>query len=636
MPAGSKESLVAAVINGADAVYLGLTFFNARAKANNFKPEELKSIVKYAHKHNVKVYVTFNTLIKNSEIDNFLRYVGYAYHAGADSIILQDLGLAGLIKSNYPNLKIHVSTQANITNSLSIEPFKKFVDRIILARELSLDQIAFISSKYETEVFVQGALCISFSGQCLFSSFIGRRSGNRGFCAQPCRKMYNNKYLLSSKDLSLIDALPGLIRAKVRSFKVEGRMRSPGYVEIVTKVYRKYIDLYYKDPKSYKVEAKDIEMLKIAFNREFTKGFGFEKSIVDSRAPHHRGLFLGKYSEGIILKSGLKVGDGVGVWLKHSKLNKKDYGFKINKILKKGKEVYSAEASDFVVLPQLKQNALLFKTSSVDLRHDKNDNFTPSKEVLPSLNITIEWPSKKLPKQNKFFVKVYNAKEALKADGLADVIYYDLFSEDFREVKKNLVKSELFAYSPRIIYDEDYEKIFERINKLSPEGLLVSQPGMLSFAKKLGIKNIHLDYSFNIFNDFDLDSYGKLAIISVELSLEDLKGFANKNFIYFAHGFIRLMTTKEPIRAPELIDEKGKSFRVLKEHNHYFILNSREVAIWDGIKELNEIGVKYFFFDLLKNSNKILKLYRSILQGKILNPKIKKGYTRGHFKRGVY
>ena len=261
-PAGNLDCLKAAVQNGADAIYIGASSFSARAGATNFNKEQLKEAVDYAHIRNVKIHLALNTLIKNNELDSALNLATYAYEIGVDAIIIQDLGLAKILIKSFPKMPIHASTQMTIHNLEGVQQAEKLgFSRVILSRELSLDEINYIcrNSNIEIESFVHGALCISYSGQCLFSSMIGGRSANRGKCAQACRLPYelleDNKttidrgFLLSPRDLCGLDYLKELISSGLSSLKIEGRLKSPEYVATVTKIYRKYIDLYYKDGK---------------------------------------------------------------------------------------------------------------------------------------------------------------------------------------------------------------------------------------------------------------------------------------------------------------------------------------------------------------------------------------------------
>ena len=272
-PAGDMASLTAAVNAGADAVYLGGKLFGARAFAQNFDNEELIEALHFVHLFGKKLYLTFNTLIKESEYDQILPFLTPLYEQGLDGIIIQDMGLISYLHHAFPMLELHISTQMTVTNWRSARYlYEQGITRIVPARELSLAEIKEIKEKVpvEIEAFVHGAMCYCYSGQCLFSSFLGGRSGNRGKCAQPCRLPYSvtapgipksgEYYPLSLKDLCTIDLIPSLIDAGIDSFKIEGRMKSPEYVAGVTSVYRKYIDLY-ESGKPCTVAKQDKDML---------------------------------------------------------------------------------------------------------------------------------------------------------------------------------------------------------------------------------------------------------------------------------------------------------------------------------------------------------------------------------------
>ena len=252
-PCGSYESFLAAVRAGADAVYLGGKAFGARAYAENFSEEELISVIRQAHLFGVSVYLTVNTLVKEQEFSAVYEYILPLYEAGLDGAIVQDMGFFRFLRRNFPGLKLHASTQMTITGSYGAAFLKEMgCERIVPARELSLQEIKAIKRKVpiEIEVFVHGAMCYCYSGQCLMSSMIGGRSGNRGRCAQPCRLPYKTAgkegYFLSLKDMNTLEHLPELIEAGVDSFKIEGRMKRPEYVAGVVSIYRKYIDKYYR------------------------------------------------------------------------------------------------------------------------------------------------------------------------------------------------------------------------------------------------------------------------------------------------------------------------------------------------------------------------------------------------------
>lgn len=305
-PAGSKESLVAAIHNGADAVYLGGLQYGARSQAQNFTTEEIIESINYAHLYNVKIYVTVNTLIKDEEFDEVVDFVERLYLNNVDAIIIQDIGLASYLLNKYPDIVLHASTQMNV-HSINQAKFLKQLGfkRIVLSRECSIETIKEIKEKVdiELEVFCHGALCMSYSGNCLMSSFIGKRSGNRGKCAQPCRLLYSlnddkPSYLLSPKDLLTLDKLDKLLELKIDSLKIEGRMKRSEYVGIVTKIYSNAVDSYYKK-QSVNIE-ENIKKLKALFNREFTKGYIFNESnklFTNTKFSNHIGLIVGKVNK---------------------------------------------------------------------------------------------------------------------------------------------------------------------------------------------------------------------------------------------------------------------------------------------------------------------------------------------------
>ncbi len=284
-PAGNKESFLGAVHAGADAVYLGGEKFGARAYADNFTEEELCSCIKYAHLYGKKVYLTLNTLVKEKEMGELYEYLLPFYEAGLDGVIIQDMGVFLYVREHFPGLSLHVSTQMTITGAEGAAKLKGLgAERVVPARELSLKEISLIKEKVDIEIesFIHGAMCYCYSGQCLFSSILGGRSGNRGRCAQPCRLPYKTgerkgkeAYYLSLKDMCTIEMLPALIEAGIDSFKIEGRMKKPEYAAGVTAMYRKYIDIYYeKGAEGYSVSKEDMELLKSLYIRsEISDGY---------------------------------------------------------------------------------------------------------------------------------------------------------------------------------------------------------------------------------------------------------------------------------------------------------------------------------------------------------------------------
>ncbi|MBE0448494.1 MAG: DUF3656 domain-containing protein [Actinobacteria bacterium] len=342
-PAGSRTSFEAALNNGADAVYLGIGKFSARRQAENFSIDDLENAAREAHLRGVKVYVAFNTIISDDELASAAENLARISEAGVDSVIVQDWGIFEVTKRFFPGLKVHASTQMNAHNVSMVKFLEQMgADRIVLARELSIDKIADIcnSTDLQIETFIHGALCFSYSGQCLFSSMVGNRSGNRGLCSQACRMSYGliavgreeevwpapGRHLLSTRDLCGIRLIPELAKAGVKALKIEGRMKSPEYVATVVRIYRGAIDRYLKDQENFSVSEEEIDELREAFSRGFTEGY--LKGIRDERLMSYgqssdRGILLGRVTYldvykgrlGLSLKRELCVGDEIEIWV---------------------------------------------------------------------------------------------------------------------------------------------------------------------------------------------------------------------------------------------------------------------------------------------------------------------------------
>lgn len=319
-PAGNKESLIAAINNGADAIYLSGKKFGARAYALNFSDEELKEAIRIGKIYGVKIYVTMNTLVKENEVEEFLDQVEFLYVNGVDAILMQDFGMICLCLKKFPNLEIHASTQAHNVSKEGIDfLYKLGVKRVVLPREMSLEEIKQINTPVEKEVFVHGALCVSYSGRCLMSQVLGGRSGNRGECAGCCRfpwklykadKLVNEGYLLSMKELNLSEDIRRLT-PYVDSLKIEGRMKSPSYVGFITNYYRKILN-------KEEITEREKENLQSLFYRGFTKGHLLAgKDLINKTSPNHTGLPIGKVLEVtddkiiILLDKELKQEDGI-------------------------------------------------------------------------------------------------------------------------------------------------------------------------------------------------------------------------------------------------------------------------------------------------------------------------------------
>lgn len=383
-PAGSMEALEAAVQCGADAVYLGGQAFGARAFAANFDREQLKEAIAYAHLYGVKVYVTVNTLVYEEEMEACLAYVEELQKSDVDALIIQDLGVLRLIHLHFPDMELHASTQMHVHQEDGIALLKEYgVKREVVARETSLaDLRRFCETDVEIEAFVHGALCVSYSGQCLLSADLFKRSGNRGMCAQPCRMRYTlleegqkvasaGSYLLSPKDLCTLDHIGDLIDAGVASFKIEGRMKKSEYVAQVVSNYRRAIDAHLQK-KAYH-SRQDLPALQRLFHRGFTLGHLYEQrgpQLINQYRPNHMGVALGKVVSvrrdriSVSLCADLHQGDGVRI-LKA----KEDDGFIVNRMYDtSGRLISHAKAGEQVALDKrgyVEVGAKLIKSSDV-------------------------------------------------------------------------------------------------------------------------------------------------------------------------------------------------------------------------------------------------------------------------------
>ena len=398
-PAGDEEALKAAIMAGANAVYMGGSRFGARAFAGNFEDDKLIDAVDYAHQMGVKIYITANTIIKDEEIGDFLNYIDFLYEIGVDAVILQDLGMIDIISKRIPDLELHASTQMTASTAQDVLFLKELgVSRVVLSRELSYDEISAIKTEtnVEVEAFVHGALCVSYSGKCLFSSMNGMRSGNRGMCAQPCREPYkatvenkpllDKEYVFSTKDLNTLDILEDLIDAGIDSLKIEGRMKRSEYVFAVTSAYRQAIDnvIMKHEPSisSLDMNYSAVELDKV-FNRDFTKGYiGQDKG---SKIMNHKfQKYVGKPVAKVIeydRKSKRLMLELLDTLTKGDGLNTGEF---VGRILKKDTIVKSADKGEIVAIDSIKKfepGFIVYKTFDKIFMDDISSRMSRVKKI---------------------------------------------------------------------------------------------------------------------------------------------------------------------------------------------------------------------------------------------------------------
>lgn len=394
-PVGNMKALYATVQNGADAVYLGGKFFTARKFSDNFTYEELKEAVYYTHLYGVKIYITVNTIVYEEEVKSFLEYIDYLYVIGVDALIMQDIGMISLVRERYPDLEIHASTQLHTHNNENIKLLNSLgVKRVVLDREMPLQEVKKLDKLLEKEIFIHGALCNSYSGCCLMSSLNGKRSGNRGECVQSCRLPYrliknntyvnnDNIYLLSTKELCTINHFDEILSSDIQSFKIEGRMKSIAYTGYVTSIYRSLID------GNSVANEEIIDNLKILFNRDFTSGYLFNDKVMNTFSSNHQGLEIGKVIDitenKIKIKLSKKLYQEDGIRFKDN-----NSGMIVNKLYnEEGLLVNKAFKNEIVYVDNkvnLKNKSIVVKTSSTYLEKKILEN--NNRKVLVDINVT--------------------------------------------------------------------------------------------------------------------------------------------------------------------------------------------------------------------------------------------------------
>lgn len=517
-PSGTYESLIAAIQNGADAIYLGGINFGARSNAGNFDNDELIKAIKYSHIRNVKIYVTVNTLINDDEIADCIEYINFLYNNDVDAVIIQDLGLASIIKKIFPDLEIHASTQMSVANTYDANFTKNMgFSRIVVARENSLDEIEAMkkATGLEIEAFVHGALCVSYSGKCLFSFIQGGRSGNRGSCAQPCRMKYNlkndkgtslleNKYVISMKDLSTINEIENLVNSGIDSLKIEGRMRRPEYVATVVRNYRRAIDGILNGTINSE-ELQELEdEIKYVFNRDYTKGYISKASanqVVNLESPKNKGVYLGSILEvnsrnkraKIKLEDNLRKGDGLSL------------GEYVGRIIS-GKEIKNeaqkGETIEIDYIGNAEPGTKIYKTYN--------------KAIMDRATESYRKENKKTPISCEIKLKLGESPKLVFTDDRDNTVSYsdsDYFVEkainkpvEDSTIEKQMGKLEstpFYLKTIKILKDEDISIPMSELNKLRREALLILEEKR----EKLNSRNtISIETSEDILNEIILDS----------------------------------------------------------------------------------------------------------------------------------
>ena len=646
-PAGDMECLYAAVAAGADAIYVGGKRFGARAFAKNFEIDELALAVRYCHLHRVKLYVTLNTLIEDREMADAVEYAASLYRIGVDALIVCDVGVIKEIRRCVPELELHASTQMSLHNTLGVKAAAELgVSRAVLARELSLDEIrsAVDNSPLEIEVFLHGALCVCYSGQCLFSSMVGGRSGNRGECAQPCRLPYNGgKYPLSLKDLSLADHIPALIESGVASLKIEGRMKSPDYVYTVVGIYRRLLD----EGRVATLEEKDA--LRRAFSRGgFTDGYFVgrtERGMIGIRSESDKkdtkSLSVGKFEPkkhsvraNVTLRLGepsemtltdgeksVTVFGGTPVVAENSPLTPDGVKARLSKM---GNTLLSLEPSDIRLI--LDENINLAPSALNALRREAAEKFEDQIRDLPKIDYTL---AKKREKNRKSVTTAQFFSEDSFLDACRHGRFGQMIDISFlpHTASVEALKMAGGVYLPPVIFDSEWAEVEKYLENAIKNGVmyaLVSNIGQIEAVKSLGFR-IFGDFRLNVTNGESSNIYEEMGvthiILSPELTLPQARDVGGGLITY---GRIPLMITErcfisenfgcESCNKCALTDRKGEKFPMMREFSHRnIIFNSTPTYMGDRLSELSthRIRSEHFIFSV-ESSREIITVLDAI------------------------
>ncbi len=666
LPAGNTESFFAALEGGADAVYLGLRKFNARYKAQNFAINQLQALLKETEKRNKKVYITLNTLIKNNELSELLDTLYLISQTSSSAIIIQDLGVYHFVSKYFPQLQIHASTQMGFHNSAGTKIADEMnLKRIILARELTLRELTEIKrrSNIELEIFVHGALCYSFSGMCLFSSYLGGMSANRGKCTQPCRRLYSTKehsdYFFSLKDIELIELLPEIMKLDISSLKIEGRMKAPGYVYRVAKAYRMAIDNLANIPKAKKI-------LKYDLGREKTKYFYSKKLENVITENSFTGILLGEILSSndqsftlhpqhpINLKDRLRV---------QPKDGKNSISFKVKKMMQNGSDISSASTKvELIIYTHSKKFKKGDKVFQIGLADKKFSNkFTNMGKHLKlhmpkkkKTNILQKTGTGKRFKNIKLFIRIDSLRWLRKVYFESfDYLIVNLLKTDW--IKFNIDKPflqkqvhKIILQLPKFISEKEmsfYRTLCDVFYKDGIRNFMISHISHLPILPKKS--NIRIFASENIYtlNDAavqflrERNIYG--YIYPFENDIDNLKTGKDRKGIVPIYFYPELFYSRMPVEIPGE-NSSSKKFVSFKDRDTEFnqtirngmtiIVPKIPVSALQYKDELYKIGFRRFFIDLSYDKpkqNTFNRLVKKFHSSKVEQPSTSFNYNSG-------
>lgn len=650
LPAGNTESFFAALQAGTDAVYLGLSQFNARARASNFNQFQFISILKEAKKRKVRVYVTLNTVIKNAEIGLLTEYLHFLNEAGADGIIVQDWGVYYIAKKYFSKLKIHASTQMGVHNSLGTKYLaEKGFQRTVLARELTMKELEIVVKKsaIETEVFVHGALCYSFSGMCLFSSYKGGRGANRGMCAQPCRREYDDKnqkkFLFNLKDNQLIEYIPKLMKMGVSSLKIEGRLKSGEYTYRVGSAYRMVLDDETKIPAA-------LQSLELDFGRQKTSYFlGSDvKSAISKETS--TGIYLGKVENvtgnKILISSNIPIEPKFRLRILAKDAAEPVYVIAKNPV-KDGdfyrieKENQKIEVQSRVFLTKLQDQKFQDKLEKVEQLPFKPISTDFKKSILNSL------VEKQETRKEKLYFRIasmdwLNLINFNELDGLFlsfSKITWSRFNPEDENIRIN--RDKIYIEMPKFIAEESIVYYVELINKMV-------QSGFRNFVISHLSQKLIIPDNCRIFTNENVYAFNDAAVKCIqnegienftypfEIDFETLESINCKSGIVPVYFYPELFYSRMPVQLEASEDFAGEDtktkYKRYQKNGITIIVPDRAVSILHHKNRLSKIGFSSFLIDvsydtISKNRLKTLKI--RFLKSEQIQPTTTFNFTKG-------
>ncbi len=648
LPAGNTETFYAALEGGADAVYLGLKYFNARGRALNFSNRQIPVLIDLAHNKNCKVFITLNTVIKNTELPELIDVLDFLQKIKPDAVIIQDWGVYHIIKKYFPDLVVHASTQMANHNSLgAVYSYEKDFERVILARELTLQEAEEVNKKSEiqTEVFIHGALCYSFSGMCNFSSYLGGHGANRGICSQVCRRTFDTgkdaKYFYSLKDNQQIENIHNLIDAGVHSLKIEGRLKSSDYVYKVARAYRMVIDDKNKLPLA-------LEMLKTETGRKKTSYFlGNDLSDAITYESPNTGLYLGKIEKltknGFVFNCEYDLKNDFRIRIKHPKKDEQ-INLKVKEFLQEGKIVNVVAEGKFIVGSAVYLSGIIEKKFSSKLPEAKN-NIRFGIPYGKKKNIVKSFVKENRKTNFSLFVRIDNLQwmRKIRFDEIDNIIFsFTLKDFDMLDAGANLIqkfKHKIWIEFPHFIPEgkiNDYEKLAKEFSEKGLNKFFLSHISQKLLLPKnaifAGNENM---YAYNdAASDFYFSEGAKLITYPVENDEENIFAYQNKKGIMPIYFYPRLFISRMPIKIKEeenFKDDTGNTFHKIVRDGITYTVPEIPVSFMQYVSKFKQQGFKNFLIDLSfekPSGNRINTLIKRYKQSQQIQPSVNFNYKR--------